>query len=266
MTDNPAPVLQPPVMHWKLRHTAAVLGITIFFVWMALWRPWGAYASWIVAMAGLSLFTLIVGRGVTGVWKGAFVDDRFRMSLSRLQIIAWTIVVLSAFGVIAVMRAQRDPVTAMDIAVPETIWALLGISTTSMIGSPLIKNAKKTASSAPSDEKAKALVETQGKSPDGVTWEGRVVKNKSIGEASVADLFRGEYLDDFALLDVAKIQMFFFTALLIFSYAVSVGRVLLMDPYPPSLPDVGSGMLPLLGISHAGYLASKAATGPAKTS
>ena len=30
----------------------------------------------------------------------------------------------------------------MDIAVPPTVWALLGISTTSLIGFPLMKNAK----------------------------------------------------------------------------------------------------------------------------
>jgi hypothetical protein len=65
---------------------------------------------------------------------------------------------------------------------------------------------------------------------------------------------------------MAKIQLFFFTVLLVFAYAASVGALLRHNPYPTSLPDVGGGMLPLLGISHAGYLMSKAVTTPVKPS
>jgi hypothetical protein len=54
--------------------------------------------------------------------------------------------------------------------------------------------------------------------------------------------------------------MFFFTVLLVLAYAIAVGRVLRTDPGLTSLPDVGDGMLPILGISHAGYLLSKAVT------
>ena len=74
----------PRTIRWKPWHSATILAITAFFGWMAIWLPWGVYSSWIIAMIALTIFTLVVGRGVTGVWKGAFVDERFRMSLSRL--------------------------------------------------------------------------------------------------------------------------------------------------------------------------------------
>jgi hypothetical protein len=251
-----------PAAAWKPWHSIAVLSITAFFVWMAVRLPWGVYASWIAAMLALTTFTMIVGRGVTGVWKGAFVDDRLRMSLSRLQMLTWTVIIVAALGTMAIARAQRDPVTAMDIAVPPTVWALLGISTTSLIASPLIKNAKSMGGASSDPQRAEALLASLGKRPEHVTLEGQVVKNTRIGDASFADLFMGEYVDTFSLLDVAKIQMFFFTVLLVLAYAIAVGKTLLTDPSLASLPDVGAGMLPLLGISHAGYLLSKTVTKP----
>jgi hypothetical protein len=69
-------------------------------------------------------------------------------------------------------------------------------------------------------------------------------------------------IDDFALLDVAKIQMFFFTILAILSYATATGASLRSGVIPTSLPDVGEGLLAILGISHGGYLMSKAASSP----
>jgi len=261
VVDSP-PIGAPPVMHWKPWHSAVVVAMTAFFVWMAVWLPWGVYASWIVAMVALTGFTLVVGRGVTGAWKGAFVDERLRMSLSRLQMLTWSIVIVAALGTMAIARAQTDPVSAMDIAVPPTVWALLGISMTSLIGSPLIKNAKKGSAVAPDLERAGALMAAMGKSPGQMQVEGQVVKNVSLDDASFADLFMGEYVDTFNLLDVAKIQMFFFTVLLVLAYAISVGKTLLTDPSLGSLPDVGEGMLPLLGISHAGYLLSKTVSKP----
>jgi len=249
-----------PASKWRPWHSVAVIALTGFFVWMAVWLPWGVYPSWIVAMVVLTVFTLVVGRGVTGAWKGAFVDERLRMSLSRLQMAAWTVLVVAAFGTIAIARAQTDPVTAMNIVVPETVWLLLGISTTSLIGSPLIKNTKKEIPA--KVEKAALLVRRQGKLPNDVTLEGQIVMNTSIAEASFADLFMGENVDNFTLLDIGKLQMFFFTVLTVLAYGSAIAQSLHAPELPVSLPDVGSGILPLLGISHAGYLMSKAASTP----
>jgi hypothetical protein len=249
-----------PVSNWQPWHSVALIAVVVFFVWMAVRLPWGLYPSWIVVMITLTAFTLVVGRGVTGVWKGVFVDERLRMSLSRVQMSAWTIVIVAAFGTIAIARVQNDAATAMDIGVPETVWLLLGITTTSLIGSPLIRNAKKNT---PINKvRALALIEHQKVGPNAVTHDGQVVKNRSIDEASFADLFMGENVDNFTLFDVGKLQMFFFTVLSVLAYAVAIGQSLRAPDLPTALPDVGSGMLPILGISHAGYLMSKAAASP----
>ena len=251
-----------PLSHWRRRHTISIVALTVFFVWMAVRLPWGLFASWIVVISALVLFTLTVGHGVTGTWKGAFVDNRFRISLSRLQMLAWTVLIISAFGVIAIARAQKDAITALDVGVPEAIWLLLGISTTSLIGSPLIRDLKRDPAKAPPQPVADAMVARQGANPATVVVDSQFVKNASIDEASFADLFMGELVDDFNLLDVAKIQMFFFTLLAVLSYATAIGASLRSGLVPATLPTLGEGLLAILGISHGGYLMSKAAAAP----
>ena len=77
MPDDPA------ASHWRWTHTAFVVALTALFVVAALLARWGLFTSWVITMLSLTLFTLVVGNGVTGVWKGAFVDERNRMSVQR---------------------------------------------------------------------------------------------------------------------------------------------------------------------------------------
>lgn len=251
-----------PLLHWQRRHTVGVVALTAFFVWMALQRPWGLFTSWIVSMLGLVVFTLIVGHGVTGVWKGAFVDDRLRMSLSRLQMLTWTALIVSAFGTIAIARTQGNAITALDVSIPQAVWLVLGISTTSLIGSPLIRDIKKDPDKAPAKVTAGSMVTEQGGDLTKVVADTQFVTNRSIDQASLADLFMGELVDDFNMLDVAKIQMFFFTLVAILSYGTAIGTSLRSGLVPSALPTVGEGLLAILGISHGGYLMSKAAAAP----
>ena len=106
------------------------------------------------------------------------------------------------------------------------------------------------------------MVARQGADPSTVIVDSQFVKNRSIDQASLADLFMGELVDDFQLLDVAKIQMFFFTLVAVLSYATAIGASLRSGLVPAMLPTVGEGLLAILGISHGGYLMSKAASEP----
>lgn len=254
--------LAPPLRHWRPVHTVLVILLTTFFVWMAVHQPWGLFASWVITMSAVGLFTMLVGHGVTGALKGALVDDRLRVSLSRLQMLTWTAVIIPAFGVIAIARTGHDPVTALDVSVPSTVWWLLGISTTSLVGSPVIRDFKADAAKMPLPPVLKAIVSQQGIDPSLVQVEDQYVKNTSIDQASFADLFMGELVDDFALLDVSKMQMFFFTLLAVLAYGTAIAASLRSGTIPDALPDVSAGLLAILGISHGGYLATKMFTSP----
>src|SRR5687768_14833868 len=86
----PGPSTGPGASHWTKLHSLAIVVITAFCVYMALWTPWGLYPSWLVLMATLTGFMLIAGHGRTGAWQGALVDERYRISLSRMQMLVWT--------------------------------------------------------------------------------------------------------------------------------------------------------------------------------
>ena len=253
-----------PVRLWEWWHTAALGIIVAILGWMAIWRPWGLHASWLVVVAVLFAFIVIAGLGITGVWRGAFIDERNMISLSRFQMLVWSVLVLSAYGTLAVTRAaEEDPLTALDVQIPQTVWVLMGISTTSLVGSPLIRNMKKDPrlALAPDDLNQALDHERKGLAQQ-VRVEGRIVAKKSPHDASWSDLFIGEDVSDAAHLNLAKIQMFFFTVLLLITYGVSVASLLIRsEGIPDALPDVGEGMLALFGISQGGFLLDKAVPG-----
>ena len=269
MPDPPAapPTLPPrksqqtglPGQLWEWWHTAALVLILAFFSWMAIWPRWTLYQSWLVVVFALVGFIVIAGLGVTGAWRGAFIDERNMISLSRFQMLVWTVLVLSAYGAITISRAQTDPTTALDVGVPQTLWILMGISTTSLVGSPLLKNTKKDPNLAlRADDQAQVLDNQREGLAEHVRVEGRIVSKKSIEDARWSDLFIGEEVSNVAHLNLAKIQMFFFTVLVVLSYGVAVGKLLVSTNSPAALPDIGEGMLALFGISHGGYLIDKA--------
>lgn len=255
--------LEPWRSRWRLGHTIMLAAITAAFVVLAIYRPFGLHQSWIWVMVALVTFVAIAGHGISGRFRGALVDDRNKVSLSRLQMLAWTILTLSAFGVIVIARATVNPVTALEVGIPETLWLLMGISTTSLIGSPMVNSTKRRPEHQMDGPKVYRLLRAQSVDPTKVEADGAIARNTSPADSRWSDLFTGEEVSNVAQLDLAKIQMFFFTVLVVLTYGVAVGELLLTQPIPTQLPDVSEGMVALLGISHAGYLTSKAVPRPA---
>ena len=96
MTDSdPTPPSSRPRTHWRPWHTLTLIALTAILVGMAIRHPLGIYWSWIVVMVTLVLFIAVAGHGIQGMWRGALIDERNKISLSRLQMLTWTVVVLS---------------------------------------------------------------------------------------------------------------------------------------------------------------------------
>ena len=99
-----------------------------------------------------------------------------------------------------------------------------------------------------------------------------VTVNASPKDARVADLFRGDETGNGAHLDLGKVQMLFFTVVLVLVYFFALGNgfadivngVVGDGKRVYQLPALSQSMVTLLGISHAGYLAAKAAP-PSRT-
>jgi hypothetical protein len=260
---------------WRLVHTAGlsllvalIAAVCLFFPRLAsggdsfgIWR----LATWLLIMVLLGALFVLIGRGIMGLWKGCLIDNRNRISLSRLQLICWTVLVLSAFLTFAAFKVHAAPdADALDIVVPAQVWSLLGISTASLAGSATIKYAKRNTSvdqAVVQEEMQKTQNAITSSAPEAPPLEAQgLLANKETPEsASISDLFTGDEIGSAAQLDVGKVQMFFFTLIVILAYAIVLGTILYRaGGLPGGLPDVSEGMVVLLLISHAGFLAGKA--------
>lgn len=213
---------------------------------------------WAIEAALMIAMVAIVGLGVTGTPAGVLVNAQKVMSLSRFQTVLWTILLLSAYVTIVLRRmGQPDP---LAVAIDWELWALMGISTTSLVGTPLLKMSKITkelASGAAADAAA-----AFGQTPSEVERDaaGILYVNPSIEDARFTDIFGGDEVGDTHFVDVGKVQMFVFTIVAAVSYGVALYR--LVDRADPAtiteFPALGSGLVAILAISHTGYLGGKA--------
>ena len=226
-------------------------------------QPGQAVTIWLVNMGLLVAFTVIAGHIIVGLFRGVLIDSSNKISLSRLQMLLWTVLILSGFLTAVLVNIHRGHPEPLSIELHTQLWALLGISTTSLVGSPLIKNNKKSEpTNKVAQEKTESLLRSQGVDTP-IHAEGRVLVNDTPKDARWTDIFKGEENANGAYLDLGKIQMFFFTLVTWFAYAIAFGNELqksvkLNAPKFSAFPDLDTGMIALLGISHAAYLANKA--------
>ena len=223
--------------NWKWWHSVILLVIMIAILLIS--EPQVARLSirytWIITLLLLAAFAVIAGQGVTGYWWGIAIDDRNKVSLSRLQMIIWTIIVVAGFLSAALANINNPATTTpLDITVPEQLLWLMGISTTSLVGSPLIKSTKS---------------------------EGIIHGNASPADARLVDMFMAEVTGSETRIDLAKVQMFFVTLVVMIAYGVAMGTELSSEAVITTLPEIAGGVVGLLGISHAGYLSAKGISG-----
>jgi hypothetical protein len=243
--------------------TFVVLLILVILVYRAA-RCAYATNMWALIMLALLLFVLFLGHGVSGRLMGIFIGSRNVMSLSRMQMVLWTVLVLSAYFTMVLHRV-RDGVPADPLAVGMDwhLWALMGISTASLVASPLLLGSKTQKQPDPKAvDKAAAALTAQGdpEPADEITKNssGTLYVNKSIADASFTDIFQGDEIGNTAYIDPAKAQMFLFTVIALVVYGAAVLSMLKKGDYS-AMPVPSEGLIALLGISHTGYLASKTA-------
>jgi hypothetical protein len=250
-----------------------ILVIVIFL--MGLWLITGLVISlnpviiWATSFALIITLLIYIGLGSDNnpKWYGVLLDkDRNRLSLSRLQITLWTIIIISAYMTVALIRSipnalnelteQQKELCAqslseecapqsLNISFPSEVWVVLGISTVSFAGSSLIKINKRQqfwTNITKEDLNKPVLYHAPG--------------------AKFSDIFYGDDEGNRDSIDLSKVQMFFFTMVLMFAYAVAIGTLmlnkeLLHAPLAFEFPIFSSSMTTILAISHAGYLIVK---------
>lgn len=278
------------------RNMSAVLSAVIVILIVALAWFLPPRQSWFAVIALLFAFFLLLGVLICQRPLGILITEQNVMSLARFQTVLWTLLILSAFLVIAIARikngvvADEDSAEAADplnITLGKQLLGLLGISAAALVGSPLIAATKKTklpTDAKAADTSAQAMARTNNV-PDSVMPEaasgaepgaalnaepiaeaikdnatGVLFKNPTIQDASFTDIFEGNEIGNCAYIDLGKTQMFFFTVIVALAYLAALWDVLSGGAIYGAnftFPGLSDGMMGLLGISNASYLAAK---------
>lgn len=257
---------------WKWWHTFLLVILVPGLILLASWKLELVWA-WAATMALLAGFLFVAGSVIVGLLRGAFVDDRNKVSLSRFQALLWTILVLAGYLAAAIANIRTGKADPLLIQIPQELWWLIGISATSLVGSPLVRSTRERQPANP--EVATQTLRKMGlvgetetvtqqqnlvtRNSDGaIVARGKIAVAPTASSSSWADLFKGDETSNGDHLDLAKVQMFFFTLILVLSYAVALGKLFASVNQVADFPDLNEGTIALLGISHAAYLTNKA--------
>jgi hypothetical protein len=180
------------------------------------------------------------------------------MSLARLQLLAWTLVILSAILTAGLANAAYGAVSPLSIHIPPELWVLLGISTTSAIASPAALSQKRDKKPDPKElEKTVAELRKGDEVNVDEHLSGVVLRNESPADARWGDTLKGDESGNAATVDLGKLQMFMFTFVLVLGYCIAIAKLFDGSGVIATMPAVDSSVNTLLGISHTGYLANK---------
>jgi hypothetical protein len=205
------------------------------------------YVAWGVSAAVLLLAAVVIGAsaGRSSV-TAVLIDRRGRYSLSRLQLVIWTFVVISLLSGVFWGRLLSGSPDPLGVRIPDELLALLGVNVLSTVGAAAVKAHKDNAN--PENVSAS---DGLGPAPDGrQASPARFVQVFLQEEGSMAD----------RAIDVTKFQSFWFTILVVVGYlalAISTIGAAASPDQLTSLPAFSGTLVTLLGLSHAGYLAGK---------
>ncbi len=215
-------------------------GLALFFA-----APWGVFylkgspiSMWLGSLAAtLGLFWLL--QKIAG--KSLLTDERGRWSLARLQLLAWTGFLLPTIWTMVLLKFQAEATDPLDLGMDDNLWALLGISAVSLIGSPILLARKRTSGTL---------------APRGTAAAAAGSPSEDSGD--VSDLYLGEETATENVIDISRVQMLLFTAMALLVYFIACWRDLAKVPAEfLKLPPMSANLVTLIGISHATYLAAK---------
>lgn len=201
---------------------------------------------WLVVSIVMLVAFILCGLKISRRPLGILIDAQNRMSLSRLQIVLWSWLLISAFFSIALAWKT------LNIKMDKEIWALMGISVASTTGAVIIKGTK--AGQQPDNDKLNKDSLVADKDRQGVLQQ-----NPHVEDAKLANMVEGEEITDYKYVDITKVQNLFFTVAMVVGYGWMLWSSSLQGGEVIEFPRLSASMVTILGISHAGYLVCKAA-------
>jgi len=134
---------------WAL-FTVLLIGL-LAFAWFSdtvaswfgpgFWR--GPQLAWVAGLVIVMAGVVLAGKAVNGRWSGAFIDSRNRYSLSQVQAIAWLALVSSGIVAAGIANVRSGVATPLNLSIPIELLAAIGLSVTTLVGTPLIRSIKR---------------------------------------------------------------------------------------------------------------------------
>jgi hypothetical protein len=202
---------------------------------------WAITAGIIIVLAGLAGRKVVTikenGMEGTGNWLGIFVDERQRYSLTHVQVVMWSVVLVSLLFAIFLARLFGGAAgNALQISIPQEILALAGISGGTAVLSTTIKSTRTE-----KVREASMNTTTQKRNPTHLSQLFMVEEGANIDK----------------VMDVTRFQNFFLTLVAVLAYIILAANALAATGIPAGFPGLSPDMLWLVGISHAAYVGGK---------
>lgn len=224
--------------------------------------------SWIITLVLLAATLAVAGYAGKSRWDGIFIDKDNRISLSRFQLILWTVLLVSALFTAGLTNAAPPDAVSdpLNIKIPAEIWALLGLGAFTAVAAPAIEQGKRGHPNASAvleseqairDSRGLRLQQEQNLLAPPLA-DGQLLVKATSADARWIDIIMGDTVDGGHYVDVSKLQKLAFTLLIITVYGLGLwqkmaGPDLVITDFPPA----DDALLALLAISHAAYLADK---------
>ncbi|WP_219838145.1 hypothetical protein [Paenibacillus sp. R14(2021)] len=255
-------LLLPNSPNWNSFKVAAVLALACAGAFLGAWYlPRGYNLAAVLAMEAIIVFA--IGKGKMNHPLGILINERNLMSLSRLQMTMWTVLFTSVYFTLLVSYLAEHPGEQLHLTYDSTILALMGVSAFSTVFSPMIQGAKKnrTIERDLKEQLIQSAADVYNMQPAEIAScvQGTLYANPSFKDAQFSDIFEGEEMQNHAYIDVAKVQLFMFSATVYLAYgAMLFTLIITKDPGEiTKFPELPSEVIGLLGISNGGYLTSK---------
>jgi hypothetical protein len=159
------------------------------------------------------------------------------LSWANVQLITWTGVVLGSYVALALLKGGF-----LD-SIPDNLLLLMGVSVGTQTGSKITRKLQEEA------KKKKPAAPAAGPAPPTTPANPPPAALRSRAFGLVAKESQPDELS------VAKLQHIAWTVVTVLVYIIAVGAALNLRA--TSLPDVGTGLPLLMGISASGYIANK---------
>jgi hypothetical protein len=214
---------------------------------------------------------------VRGRAYGVLIDERNRCSLSRLQMLLWTALLIVTLHVVFVSNVLRASATAqtpanaaqtpnvvsvvkaLDVNFDWNLMVLMGLSIASYLSAPLALSRK---AEAPTDtaglQQNAGILAQEQKLQRPPSSQGNLLVKESSADARLADLVRGEEVSNAVVVDLPRMQMLLVTVVVVLTYATGLVALLAgHEPVIAKLPELNATLLMLIAVSHGGYLVGK---------